>query len=582
MLWPSSLQLDMEFIPTDEQKAIIEADLTSQCVIACPGSGKTATAVRRLVEVRRRLGDGRGHVALFSYSNIAVEMFRREYRVLTSALPDLSPRVLIETVDSFLTTYVLRPHGARAMCAPRQPFLVTGSEPFLAGHKIFDGKYPHEISELRVSFKADGSLDCTLQAGGLRIPIEEWRAVQAIEKLGKIGAYTHELARYWTIRTLVADNRLLGALCRRYPQVLVDEAQDVGPLHGVLLSVLAEGGTTVSLIGDPHQGIYDFAGADGSFLLEYSKAAGVKSFPLSQNRRSLPSIIDVANVLAGTKSTPFREPSARKHGVYYVRYDEADLDAAMAAFVATLEAHAYEKHEAVVVCRGNSTVNRLIGGVEGVGRGATAQFARAAVLRDRNGDIAKAFECAANAALRLLQAPPETLRKELLGAAPEGDAKTLRRLLWALLRSPSAGIPEAKLPAKLKWHPALKKRVEAFLTTVEANMGYSRSASWVNNLTVSGLSDAPLWETDLAGKAWSSVRVDTVHQVKGEGIPVVLYLARTSDVTKLLEGTSTEDGRIGYVAVTRARDLLLLGVPDTAKKPMLNELEGRGFLPWTH
>jgi superfamily I DNA/RNA helicase len=569
------------FVPTDEQKAIIGSDLVPQCVIACPGSGKTATAVRRLIEIRRRLEDSRGHVALFSYSNIAVETFRKEYRYLAKSLPGLSSRVLIETVDSFLTTYVLHPHGARAMGAIRQPYLVQGTEPFLSNFKVFDGSRPRNIDELRVKFRADGNLECTLQASGKQpVPIDAVVAEKAIEKLGKTGAYTYELARYWAIRTLVESERLLQALCRRYPHILIDEAQDVGPLHGVLIAILAEGGTSTSLIGDPNQGIYEFAGADGSFLRKYAATLGVVEFPLSQNRSSVSTIIDVANFLVGSNSVPFREPGERKSGSYYLRYDENNLDAVMTAFITILEANHYEANEAVVVCRGNAAVNKLIGGGDDVGCGATGQFARAAVLRDRNGDIAEAFQCSVSAVLKLLHNPPDTLRNDLLSALVDGDARTLRRLLWAFLRSPASGVPGTNLLAKSQWHPMLKKRVDVFLTAVEANTGYIRSASWAHNLTVKDLENAPLWEADLAGRRALGIRVDTVHQVKGEGIPVVLYLARTADVTKLLEGATSEVGRIGYVAVTRARDLLLLGVPATAKKPLLQSLEAKGFKPW--
>lgn len=68
--------------------------------------------------------------------------------------------------------------------------------------------------------------------------------------------------------------------------------------------------------------------------------------------------------------------------------------------------------------------------------------------------------------------------------------------------------------------------------------------------------------------------------MKGEGVTAVLYLARTADINKLVEGTTTEDGRIGYVAVTRARDLLLLAVPNTAKKALLQAIESKGFEAW--
>jgi superfamily I DNA/RNA helicase len=69
----------MTYTATKEQQDILDADLVPLKVIACAGSGKTATAVRRLVEVRRRMGQSRGYAVLLSYSNVAVDTFRSEY-----------------------------------------------------------------------------------------------------------------------------------------------------------------------------------------------------------------------------------------------------------------------------------------------------------------------------------------------------------------------------------------------------------------------------------------------------------------------------------------------------------------------
>lgn len=104
-------------------------------VIACAGSGKTFTAVRRLAHIRRCLGDHRGRVALLSFSNIAVETFRREYQALAvgSLKIPSHQRVEIDTLDGFITTNILRPHAHRTMGCTTTPFLLSGSESFLLG-----------------------------------------------------------------------------------------------------------------------------------------------------------------------------------------------------------------------------------------------------------------------------------------------------------------------------------------------------------------------------------------------------------------------------------------------------------------
>ncbi|WP_410970979.1 UvrD-helicase domain-containing protein, partial [Salmonella sp. SAL04269] len=66
-----------------EQWQVIGAPIAPMSVVACAGSGKTFTAVRRLAEMRKRLGNHRGRIALLSFSNVAVNTFRREYQQLT-------------------------------------------------------------------------------------------------------------------------------------------------------------------------------------------------------------------------------------------------------------------------------------------------------------------------------------------------------------------------------------------------------------------------------------------------------------------------------------------------------------------
>ncbi|MHC8397823.1 UvrD-helicase domain-containing protein [Pseudomonas sp. LB3P93] len=110
----------------------------------------------------------------------------------------------------------------------------------------------------------------------------------------------------------------MRALAARYPQLLVDESQDLGTLHQAILELLIKAGVHVSLIGDVNQGIYGFAGADGSFLSTYYNRAGVKDFKLTRNYRSLPPIITIANSLCGREDEADREPE--NGGAYFVGY----------------------------------------------------------------------------------------------------------------------------------------------------------------------------------------------------------------------------------------------------------------------
>jgi hypothetical protein len=569
------------FVASPEQLAVIEAGLVGQRVIACAGSGKTATSVRRLAEVRRQMGASRQYVALLSYSNVAVDTFRREYAALAKGRPGLSSRVLVCTVDSFVTSHILSTHSSATMGCTRQPFLVHGHEPFLKGFTFFNGTYGENIDKLTVSFSQQG--DWMFHNNAIRgnpVEVPEAVALAAIRKLGKTGAYTHELGRYWSIETLAADDRLHKILAYRYPHILVDEAQDISNVHGVLLSILMDAGATVSLIGDPNQAIYEFANADGSFLGNFEPGAGGLKRTLSQNRRSIKPIVDVANNICGASFTTTRQPPTRKHGAYLVTYKDAEIDKLLPTFAEILQSSGYSHDASAVLCRGRDTVPRIAGACDQTGQGATEKFARAAICRDRKGDIAEAFEFAVDGVLRVLSSPPPSLRSAVINGAADTSARELRRLVWAFLRSPTGGIPSAKSKAKDEWHPALKNNLEALLTDISEQCGLSCLPTWKKNVTTRGLGDAPLWEQDLLATSIPLPPIKTVHQAKGESIDAVMYVLKSRDVKNVLAGPIHEEGRIGYVGLTRARDLLIVAVLDTTALPVIAQLKSKGLDVW--
>ncbi len=571
----------MTITPTAEQLAIISDELGSQCVIACAGSGKTMTAVRRMLEIRQRLAKHRGYVALLSYSNVAVETFRKEYALLAKQTPGISNRVLISTVDSFISTHILLPHSGREMGCADRPFLVHGTEPFLNGFKVYNGNHNVGIEHLRVSINQNGSFTYSESSFQPKPNVvEEKNAIKAIENLGKVGAYTHELARYWSLRTLVNSERLLEILACRYPYILIDEAQDIGSMHGVLLSILQEKGSKLSLIGDPNQAIYEFADADGSFLKSFQNKSGVVANPITENHRSVSEIVTVANSVCSNESKFIRCAPMRKHGAYYIRYKKDEIDALVDTFASVLKNNGYQKASSAILCRGNPLVERLSGGADKTGQAATDKFACASIYRDRQGDIATAFELVVDGVLKLLDKPPATLRRDILSNSMDSESRMLRRLLWRFLKHTDAGLPDAGLLGKSNWYPLLKARIPLLLQAVEDSSSLKRSNKWVYSLTTRDLTDTPLWQRDIAAEDTAGIRTQTVHKVKGESIDAVLYVAKKPDLDNLLNGTTSEEGRIGYVALTRARDLLILAIPSTTDELQVSKLESKGFFAW--
>jgi len=570
-----------------QQLCVVDAPLVPQSVVACAGSGKTLTAVRRLAEIRRQIGDHRGYVALLSFSNIAVNTFNLAYEALSKDMIGVSGfyRVCIETVDSFLTSNVLRPHAHRTMGCKKTPFLISGSETFLQNKEYRYWAVPASGDAFPVSPSEIGNVVVRLTNGaasfhyrrnGTLLSINNGPVVTA--RLAALGAYTHSLGQYWAHRTLCDQPAILRAVVRRYPYIVIDEAQDVVSVHEALLDVLVSAGVQLSLIGDPHQAIYEFAGADGTFLVGYSGRPGVRAQALSKNYRSVPTILTVANTLAKRTDVPDRTAPAGNHGPYFIGYREAELPQLLEAFRVAVVAASLRPENSAVVCRARALVNKLSGVDAPAGQGVVKGFVIAAVQRDKRQDYRAAFQCVAACVVALLADPPKGLLSQILRSARYPEIRWLAREIWVFARDPLTGLPLATLTADSVWQPALLARIKALLARIESRSELVAADNLGQKLSKKALPAAPLLAAeDLTACQGSPIKIDTVHQVKGASLDAVLYIAEKAHVQGLIAGTDTELGRIGYVALTRAKDLFWLAIPSNALKELRPKLIALGF-----
>jgi superfamily I DNA/RNA helicase len=371
---------------------------------------------------------------------------------------------------------------------------------------------------------------------------------------------------------------LLAVVARRYPHILIDEAQDIGSVHQAILELLIGAGACVTLIGDPNQGIYDFAGADGSFLREYHQRAGVLPYSLKRNFRSVPKIVRLANGLCGRDDVAERAAPGTVHGAFFTGYKRDEQAQLLTAFQNALTAAGADSKRSAVLCRGRSMAQQLRGDETPAGQGTVKLFAAAAVLRDRKKNFLKAFQRVTIGVVALLDKPPPGLVSQITQPARYPQARALRREIWAFTRDATDGLPSAHLVADTQWHPLLVARVKTLFEKLQTQFGLKSADNLGRKLAKTGLPNVALAiDEDLADEDVVCLRVDTVHQAKGESLDAVLYLTLKEHAVELLGGVSTEVGRIGYVAATRARDILWVAVPANALKELRPVLEAKGF-----
>ena len=232
---------------SDEQRAILEAPLNPLVVIACAGSGKTLTIAHRLARVRKLLFNDRTYIALLSHTNVAVETFRSQYQDICrdEYLGPFNDRVVIDTLDSFFIKNVLLPHSHLVMRCGCIPYFVQGDEKFLEGFKIFDQRSKNQFGIQDIRFVPNrGGLYYT---NGKNVSNSNEVTTKTLERLGKMGIYTYELGRYWIYETLKQFPEIRKVLAKRFRHILIDEAQDISLSQKIILELLEQEGTQISL-----------------------------------------------------------------------------------------------------------------------------------------------------------------------------------------------------------------------------------------------------------------------------------------------------------------------------------------------
>lgn len=129
----------------------------------------------------------------------------------------------------------------------------------------------------------------------------------------------------------------------RFRHLFVDEFQDATPLQLMLLRAWLGDAADLTVVGDPAQAIYGFAGADATPLARFEQTfPGGRCISLEHNYRSAPAVVSTAEVALGDAAGRARIPPRAVHldgPVPVVRgYDDDEAEAIAVADACRVEA----------------------------------------------------------------------------------------------------------------------------------------------------------------------------------------------------------------------------------------------------
>jgi superfamily I DNA/RNA helicase len=376
----------------------------------------------------------------------------------------------------------------------------------------------------------------------------------------KLGYYTHAQRVYLACKILFARPHIADCLSRRFPEIIVDEAQDTNIWLLILLNFLRQKGTKVTLVGDPDQCIYEFSMADATSLPALKEKWGIPEKPLSRSFRCNDVIsMTVRNISGNAEFDGCGEPINEHCRAYIVRDSDKLFSGSISSFEAHLPKAGVSQSDSTILCRAHQQLEAIRGVVNYTElQGLTKDIALAAFHRDVRKDYKKAFQILESAIRKMVEDPDfwNALDEDAEGAA----SIEFRLALWKFTKSHNG------LPSVGESGTAWVDKLKANLAPVLQAVGIKNLPKLGQKIRKTGLDQQqlllPLFQSQTL---FPPIRQETIHKVKGESIDAVLVLGSAkffnSVVSAIEAGENTEERRLAYVAMTRARHVLMAGLP---------------------
>jgi DNA helicase-2/ATP-dependent DNA helicase PcrA len=290
----------------DQQREAVTTDAAPLAIIAGAGSGKTRVLTRRIAYRCLAGSADPRHV-------LALTFTRKAAGELSNRLRHLGLRDHV-SAGTFHALAYAQLRGWWADRGTRPPALLERKVRLLArllgrNTSVQAVDVAGEIEWAKARMVApDGYAAAALRAGR-RPPMEPPRLAELYRRYEDEKRQQRQVdfddLLWLCVRAMESDADFASAQRWRHRHLFVDEFQDVNPLQFRLLGAWRGDRLDLCVVGDPHQAIYSWNGADPKLLRELAELIpGTVTVALERNYRSSPQVIATANRLLDAGAVP--------------------------------------------------------------------------------------------------------------------------------------------------------------------------------------------------------------------------------------------------------------------------------------
>lgn len=568
----------MKFEVTKDNEPFIDA--RGKVILnACPGSGKTTSIAYKLQalfnECYNKYGRFSG-IACLSFTNVAKDEINEKYHSFSGHR--ISYPNIVSTIDSFINSYITLPFYYLLEYDSKRPTILEDSN-FLNDLNIgfFKSNNGQPLKYIYPPSNITLEVDETYTINGHK-PNPEKVNINTFNRYCdtyknwqfKNGFLKNEDSVIAAIRLIDKYPKIAQYLTKRFPYIIVDEAQDTSEAQFYILdSLISAGVENIELIGDPYQSLYEFREARPDlFINRFKDEKNWQPLRLSDCRRSSQKIIDAYCILRNTSEGKISSnvKIQENNPINILIYNPNEFQEIVESFSKVVD---MEEDNRILV-RGSTYLEKF--GVKINKEKPWKSDLPYLILEAQRflsiQNIKKCVDTTRKFLIELLYNKSTPDEKKIKEKELKGDMST-NSLLLNFIKE----LPDTELNLK-EWTEKTTEYINATfeIENTDLQLKQKKGEAYYNQK----LNDIFMTEID------TKIPISTIHKVKGMSFDsILLVLSENSSGQNLSikdifqpKAIPSDKQRLIYVAMSRPRKLLCLAIPNNYSKDEIQKIFG--------
>jgi len=587
---------------SDQQVCYILSDSAADVYLnACPGSGKTeVVGAKSAYEVKRWASSNTG-IAILTFTNSAEDELRN--RVASYLGMSIGYPHFLGTFTSWIHGYIANPFLQIVTNYSNKETLDNSiriidsdcSSNFL---HAFQTQYVYEklqhikANEFYRNMESEEFIYCGPSRDGQNIldgllRADSWRKKE-LSKIKQLfwaaGFATYEDVELLTYKLLQEHPDIAKYVSKRFPIVVVDECQDLSVSQLKIIKELYAHGVKIHVIGDLNQSIYEFRNIIPDNTENFIRELSMNEYKLTENYRSCDTIVSASmSLLCKSQDSEGKPCQSVRNPLVAILYQIGEEQQVLKIFENLIIESHLDLQQSRIIVRNINLKQKLLGRkIANKSINTLEDFARSIYLHNNN-DRVEDYQLSIQLLGRALQRAffEDSIHANItqLFKPSEIESDEWRKLLIKVQNQLlfTESIDDFDV-AWAKWKIILQGSLNStFISSIGSLNGKTIKLGNIRK----GNRDKIVKDafTGNGNVISSQCSIETIHSCKGMSLDAVLFMS-TYKKNNEESGSYWTDwfasscdsigecNRLAYVAFSRAKQLLVLGIPNPRSSPI--------------